>query len=136
VLIADPNSNDVFAVVPARTDLFNAQERLIKQLMQPIMTGSAKTSLPVQVSTTDGKPTYIASKLSYINGDERITFHKARWNAQGQPELDPEAITAEDGSLLGGRGLEIFLMKDLFKDLVPRDSIAMFKAEKLMLNQP
>lgn len=135
VLIPDPGTNDVFAVVPARTDLFNAQERLIKQLMQPIMTGSAKSSLPVQLSTgADGKPVYVASKLTYINGDEQITFHPARWNAQGKPEIDPEPITAEDGSLLGGRGMEIFLMKDLFKDLVPRESIAMFKAEKLMLN--
>lgn len=137
IMIADPagDVNTVYAIAPARADFKNAQERVIKQLMQPLIERRAKSSLPVQFTTAaDGTPSYIASKLSYMNGDEVVTFHKARWNAQGQPELDPDPILAEDGSVLGPQGMEMFLMKDLFREIIPRDSVAMFKAEKLMLN--
>lgn len=135
VLIADPEGNSVYSIAPARADFYNAQERIIKQLMQPLIEKRAKSSLPVQfTSAADGTPSYIASKLSYLNGDEVVTFHRARWNAQGQPEVDPEPILAEDGSVLGPQGMEMFLMKDIFAQLVPRNSIGMFKAEQLMLN--
>jgi len=127
------DSNNVYAIQPNRTDFNKAQSEILDQLFKPLLTGYG--SLPVKFGTNaDGTPNYISSKKQYINGDEVISFHVSRWNEKGQPEVDPEPILADDGSVLGPNGMEMHIMKDLFINLVPKKSKGMFTAETLISN--
>jgi hypothetical protein len=127
------DSNNVYAIQPNRTDFNKAQNEILDQLFKPLLTGYG--SLPVKFGTNaDGTPNYISSKKQYINGDEVISFHVSRWNEKGQPEVDPEPILADDGSVLGPNGVEMHIMKDLFINLVPKKSKGMFTAETLISN--
>lgn len=126
----DGSSADVYAIAPARNDFENAQEKLLDQLFRPLINGKGSTPIPFG-KKVDGTPAYVVSKKSYVNGREVVSFHQARWNEKGQPEIEAEPILADDGSVLGPNAMEMFIMKDLFMNILPRDTKWMLTAEAL-----